>query len=104
MSSVVAKRAPLRRRSTASDPLRKVTIRLHTRVTEAVRAAVDAGEAPSTDVFVEEAIVAALRERRRQRLYEAYTEAAQDPAFAADMEGTLRAFDVAVGDGLESAR
>lgn len=104
MATAVANRTPLRRRATAADPLKKVTVRLHTRVTEAVRAAVDAGDAPSTDAFVEEAVVAALRERRRRRLYAAYAEAAQDPAFVADMHDTSRAFDAAVGDGLEPGR
>lgn len=104
MASAVANRTPLRRRATTADPLKKVTLRLHARVAEAVRAAVAAGEAPSTDAFVEEAVVAALRERRRERLYAAYAEAAQDPAFVADMEEMWRAFDVAVGDGLAPAR
>jgi Arc/MetJ-type ribon-helix-helix transcriptional regulator len=94
----------LRRRATSADPLKKVTLRLHTRVTEAIREAVDAGEAPSTDAFVEQAVVAALRERRRQRLYAAYAEAAHDPAFVADMDETARAFDGAVRDGLTSGR
>ncbi len=104
MATAVANHVPLRRRSKSADPLKKVTLRLHTSVTDAVRAAVDAGEAPSSDVFVEEAVVAALRERRRQRLYKAYAEAAQDPAFVADMSETSRAFDAAVGDGLAVAR
>lgn len=104
MGIAVANRTSLRRRSTATDPLKKVTLRLHTRVTEAVRAAVEAGEAPSSDAFVEEAVVAALRERRRRRLYAAYAEAAQDPAFQADMEETTRAFDVTLRDGSESGR
>lgn len=93
-----------RRRATAADPLKKVTLRLHTRVADAVRAVVAAGDAPSTDAFVEDAVLAALRERRRQRLYAAYAEAAQDPAFAADMQGTTQAFDVTLGDGVEHAR
>ncbi len=104
MATTVANRTPLRRRSSSADPLKKVTLRLHARVAEAVRAAVDDGAAPSTDVFVEQAVVAALRERRRQRLYRAYTEAAQDPEFVADMDDTSRAFDAAVSDGLKSAR
>ncbi len=104
MAIAIANHTPLRRRPTSGDPLKKVTLRLHSRVAEAVRAAVDAGEAPSTDVFVEEAVVAALRERRRRRLFAAYAEAAQDPTFVADMEDTAWAFDVAVGDGLASAR
>lgn len=104
MATTVPDRAPLRRRASAADPLKKVTLRLHTRVTDAIRAAVAAGDAPSTDAFVEDAVVAALRERRRRRLYAAYAEAARDPAFVADMAGTTRAFDVTLRDGLGPAR
>jgi hypothetical protein len=93
-----------RRRGTSTDPLKKVTLRLHERVAAAVRAIVDAGEAPSADAFVEEAVLAALRERRRQRVYAAYAEAAADPAFIADMAATTRAFEVTVGDGLSGER
>jgi len=89
-----------RRRQLASDPLTKVTYRLRGRVADAVRKVVEAGESPSADVFVEEAVVAALRERRRQRLYAAYEEAASDPAFIADMDEITSAFDVTVGDGI----
>lgn len=92
-----------RRRGTAEDPLRKVTMRLSTRVTEAVRAVVEAGGAPSADAFVEAAVVAALRERRRVRLYEAYAEAAQDPRFMADMAETTLAFDATLADGGDAA-
>jgi len=104
MPKVLAVQAPQRRRSTAADPLKKVTLRIHARVTDAVRALVDAGEAPSSDAFVEEAVIAALRERRRVRLYAAYAEAAADAAFQADMDATTRAFDVALRDGTENAR
>ena len=90
---------PRRRRGTAADPLKKVTMRLSTRVTEAIRAVVEAGDAPSADAFVEAAVIAALRERRRERLYNAYAEAAQDPVFMAEMAATTQAFDVALGDG-----
>lgn len=92
-----------RRRSTEADPLKKITLRLHERVAVAVRALVDTGAAPSTDAFVEDAIIAALRERRRQRLYAAYAEAALDAAFQDDMATTTRAFDVALADGLSHA-
>lgn len=91
-----------RRRGTGADPLRKVTMRLSTRVTEAVRAVVEAGDAPSADAFVEAAVIAALRERRRARLYQAYAEAAQDPVFMADMAVTTRAFDVTLADGIDA--
>ena len=104
MPKALAVQAPQRRRSTAADPLKKVTFRLHARVTDAVRTLVDAGEAPSSDAFVEEAVIAALRERRRLRLYAAYAEAAADAAFQADMDATTRAFDVALRDDTENAR
>lgn len=71
---------------------------LHTRVADAVRSAVDAGHAPSADAFIEDAIVAALRDQRRARLYAAYAQAAQDPDFAADMTDTTRAFDAVLHD------
>lgn len=90
----------VRRRTTAADPLKKVTLRLRASVAGAVRTLVDAGEAPSTDAFVEQAVIAALRERRREQLYAAYAEAAADSAFMADMDATSRAFDVTVADGL----
>lgn len=95
-----ARSSSTRRRSTAADPLKKVTLRLHERVTVAVKAAVQAGAAPSADAFIEDAVIAALRERRRERLYAAYAEAAADPVFMADMEATARAFDGALADGL----
>ena len=76
-------------------------MRLHARVADAVRAVVDAGEAPSTDAFVEAAVIAALRERRRERLYVAYAEAAGDAEFAAESAATAGAFDTTLGDGLE---
>lgn len=89
-----------RRRSSAADPLKKVTLRLRETVTAAIRALVESGGAPSADAFIEEAVVARFRERRQQRVYAAYAEAAADPAFMADMELTNAAFDAAVGDGL----
>ena len=104
MASSADTRTPLRRRATAADPLRKVTLRLHSRVADAVRQLVEAGEAPSADAFVEAAVVAALRERRRERLYAAYAEAARDPDFAADMDEATQAFDAALGDGLRPGR
>ena len=88
-----------RRRARGDDPLRKISLRLHESVAVAVRAVVAAGEAPSADAFVEDAVVAYLRERRRQRVYASYAEAAADPAFMADMDGTMRAFDPTLGDG-----
>jgi mRNA interferase MazF len=96
--------AQSRRRGSAADPLRKVILRLRERVANAVRTVVQAGEAPSADAFIEAAVVAALRERSRQRVYAAYAEAAADPAFVRDMDESWHAFDVAIGDGLPTKR
>jgi hypothetical protein len=41
-----------------------------------------------------------LRQRRRAKVYAAYEEAANDPAFVADMNADLRAFDNTLRDGL----
>jgi len=89
-----------RRRSTTADPLKKVTIRLHETVATAIRELVASGGATSADAFVEAAVVAELRERRKQRMYAAYEEAAADSVFMTEMERTNRAFDAAVDDGL----
>jgi len=90
----------LRRRSTTADPLKKVTLRLHETVAAAIRTLVASGGAPSTDAFIEEAVVARFRERRRQRVYAAYAAAAADAVFMAGMEQTNREFDPAIADGL----
>jgi Arc/MetJ-type ribon-helix-helix transcriptional regulator len=103
MTRVIPGSLPQRRRASSADPLKKVTLRLHTRVAEAVRTMVDAGEAPSADVFVEQAVIAALRERRRERLYQAYAEAAHDEAFAGDMAEVSNAFEPTLNDGITSA-
>lgn len=97
-----AGRAPARRRRTASaEPLQKMSFQLHTSVADAIRAVVKFGEAPSANVFVEEAVKERLRERRREKVYAAYAEAAQDPEFMAEMLDVDRAFDASVGDGVE---
>lgn len=76
---------------------------MHRTVADAVRALVEAGQAPSTDAFIEEAVIAQLRERRRARVYAAYEEAAADPVFMAELEEMNRALDAAVGDGLPTS-
>jgi hypothetical protein len=58
--------------------------------------------APSQNEFVEEALVARLRELRRAKVYAAYQEAAGDPSFVADMDETVADFDAALLDGLPS--
>jgi Arc/MetJ-type ribon-helix-helix transcriptional regulator len=84
--------APRRRRTASTEPLQKMSFQLHSSVAEAIRAVVNAGEAPSANVFVEEAVKLALRERRRERVYAAYAEAAQDEAFMSEMVETEHAF------------
>ena len=96
--------APVRRRrSSSADPLRKLTLQLSESVVDAIKALVRVGEAPSANVFVEDAVRARLRERRRAKIYAAYEEAAKDPAFMADMNADLQAFDQTLGDGLASS-
>lgn len=55
---------------------------------------------PIADAFVKQAVVAERRERRKQRIYAAYAEAAADPVFMTEMERTNREFDAAIADGL----
>jgi hypothetical protein len=66
----------------------------------AIKALVSIGEAPSASVVVENAVRASLRERRRSKIYAAYAEAANDPAFMADVNADMRAFDTTLRDGL----
>lgn len=97
--------APVRRRrSPSSDPLKKVTLQLSQSVLEAIKTVVETGEAASANVFVEDAVRAKLRERRRAKIYAAYEEASRDPAFMHDMNADLQAFDATLADGLSPAR
>ena len=96
-----AGRAGRRRRTASAEPLQKMSFQLHTSIAEAIRAVVKSGEAPSANVFVEEAVKERLRERRREKVYAAYAEAAQDPEFMAEMLDTDRAFDITIGDGAQ---
>lgn len=92
-----------RRRSSGNDPLKKVTLRLHERLTTAIRVLVESGEAASADAFIEDAVVAHFRERRRARVYAAYESAATDPVFMAELNEMNAAFDRASADGLLAA-
>jgi hypothetical protein len=64
---------------------------------------VEAGAAPDADSFVEDAIIARLKELRRERLYAAYEEAAQNPEYRAEMAELSAEFDSAITDGLEAS-
>ena len=88
-----------RRRSPTSDPLKKLTIQLSESVVEAIRAVVNTGEAPSANVFVEDAVRHKLRERRRAKVYAAYEEASRDPEYMRELYGDMSAFDITVSDG-----
>src|SRR4051812_28764571 len=88
-----------RRRAGIAEPLEKMSFQLRASVAEAIRAVVKAGEAPSANVVVEAAVKERLRERRRESVYAAYAEGAQDPGFMAEMADGERAFDVTIGDG-----
>lgn len=96
-----AGRATRRRRTASAEPLQKMSFQLHASVADAIRAVVKSGEAPSANVFVEEAVKERLRERRREKVYAAYAEAAEDPEFMAEMLETDRAFDATVADGMQ---
>lgn len=93
-----------KRRTAVSEPLTKATYQISTSVTEGIRVAVQAGVAPSASVLVEEAVRARLRELRQSKLYDAYAAAARDPAFRADLDDTVAAFDPATADGLGDTR
>jgi hypothetical protein len=90
-----------RRRNHGDDAPRKVGWQVSGSVADAVKRAVEEGAAESQNAFVEAALLRALKELRREKLYSAYAEAAADPVFIQDMEGTSGAFDIAAPDGLE---
>lgn len=96
--------AARRRRPSVSDPLKKVTFQLSESVVDAIKTVVEAGEASSANVFVEAAVRASLRERRRARIYAAYAEAAQDPQFMNEMNAELEVFDSTLADGMPGDR
>lgn len=93
----------VRRRRRTETPTVKKSFTLHEDVVQAADAAVGAGAAENLSAFVEAAIEEKLRRTKRAELYGAYQEAAQDPAFMADMQALTAQFDAAAGDGLRDA-
>jgi hypothetical protein len=89
-----------RRRSPARDPLKKASVQMHTSTLEAVKQAVERGAAASQNEFVEAAVIARLRELRREKVYASYREAAADAAYVEDMNAVAAAFEATVADGL----
>lgn len=73
-------------------PVKKVTYSLPVVLVEGIRAVVREGAAPSYSAFVEQALEEGVRRAREQRLAEAFREAASDPAFLEDVEGSMRDF------------
>lgn len=89
-----------RRRRTRNEPSRKATFQIRESVYQAVRELAKEGIVPSASALVEQALEQAVRELRKQQLYAAYAEAASDPAFLGDMDGTTAAFEHAIAEGL----
>jgi Arc/MetJ-type ribon-helix-helix transcriptional regulator len=102
----VAKNAAVsivRRRRRAEVRTVKKSFTLHEDVVQAADAAVGSGEAENLSAFVEAAIEEKLRRSKRAKLYRAYDQAAQDPAFMADMHEVTARFDATSADGLRDA-
>lgn len=96
-------RSSIRRRGRgAGDRPKKVGWQVSQSVAAAVKEAVENGAAESQNAFVEEALLRRLKELRRDRIYAAYEEAAQDPVFMEDMRSTSDAYSITARDGLEA--
>jgi hypothetical protein len=103
LQSQEIRRAVVRRGRTSAEPLRKAGWQVRRTVLEAVKHAVEHGAAESQNAFVERAIIRELRDIRRQRVFDAYAQAAADPVFMAEMEALTNAFDNTTADGLSAA-
>jgi Arc/MetJ-type ribon-helix-helix transcriptional regulator len=97
-SNVRSVPASRRRRTAGALPLQKMTFQLDAAIAKAIRDAVKSGEAPSANVFVEDAVRERLRTRRQARVYSAYSNAARDPAFLEEMQALDGSFDITLGD------
>ncbi len=71
--------------------------RVNSRSPQAIKSAVETGEAPSTHVFVDEAVRERLRECRRARIYAAYEEAARDSEYLQAIDADMAAFETSAG-------
>jgi hypothetical protein len=83
------------------DRPKKVGWQVRRSVAEAVKEAVENGAAESQNAFVEDALLRRLKALRRDKIYSAYEEAAQDPEFMEDMRSISVAFSGTERDGLE---
>lgn len=100
MRAAVHSRTSRHHRRRQGEPLKKVTYQLPESTAEAIRGAVEAGEAPSANAFVERAVEEYLRQLRLSRLDAAYAEAAEDPVFMEELKATDAVFDATAADGL----
>jgi hypothetical protein len=75
-----------------------MSVEMHSSTFLAVSKAVESGAAASQDEFIEAAVVARLRDIRREKVYASYREAAADPAYVEEMESIVASFDRALGD------
>lgn len=96
----VHKRPGIPRRRRSESRTVKKSFTLHEDTVTAAAAAVRSGEAENLSAYVEAAIDEKLRRGKRGELFDAYRDAARDPAFMADMRSVARDFNRAVADGL----
>ena len=75
-----------------AHPKRKVTYSLPEELVAAIADVVRDGAAPSYSAFVEEALREGVRNARERALARAFSDAADDPSFLADVDETMRAF------------
>ena len=74
-----------RRHRPGSGPLVEISVQMHASTLEAVKRAVEHGAAAGQGEFVEAALIARLRQLRREKVYASYREAAADPAYVDEM-------------------
>jgi Arc/MetJ-type ribon-helix-helix transcriptional regulator len=74
---------------------KKVTFSLPVTLIDQVRCLVQAGEAASQSALVKEALEKEIRARRTAQLRAEFSQAAADPDFLQDIEGTMRDFATA---------
>jgi hypothetical protein len=70
-------------------------------VSNVKRTPTEAGSPRATEAPAKRRVRGEMSPLRKEKLRQAYAEAAADPVFQAEMEEIDRAFDATVGDGLE---
>lgn len=90
----------LRRRRKDQSPRERTSLSLRADVLEAAKEIVQSGAAENLSAFVESAVEEKLLRAKRELLYLAYEEAAQDGEFMARMNSITRDFAATEADGL----